>query len=382
MPHTLELFLVLSIAYGGFMYHETCRRRYVLLSGFMWGYLAATRLSTGFLFGTVLWIFFYMVNAGFTSVFRRKNSDLALGFAAMLLPVILMFFYNQALTGNGLTPPYDAYTAHAYPKNPGCDSLGFGPDKGCGFGGGWTSGGVVVEGHSPHTAWLNLLLNLKHLNEELFGWPFTSFAFIILFVYLGGLRRPDYGLLILFGMIVFGVSLYWPTGIGYGARYYYVGSAVLLFLTARGIFRLNDWLKKSALPGLIVFSSVKKERALQSHWLVIALLALLSLWSLIHTLPTLLVYYGDNYESSASKVDEGVYRNLQALNAANSVIVVPDPYWGSGFLQNDLDMNGSVLMVKEGGFNESKEKVLAAYPGRSFYYYQHMENGYLLVPVV
>ena len=110
------------------------------------------------------------------------------------------------------------------------------------------------------------------------------------------------------------------------------------------------------------------------------MVAALFLWSSIFTLPSLADKY-DNYMSLASKIDAGVYTDLKDLNLTDSLIVVPDMYWGSGFMLNDLDLDGDILFVRDAHFNKSTEEVYAAYPGRSFIRYQRENGGYALFPL-
>lgn len=383
MSHTLSLFLTLSIAYWGLRARESGKNMHAFFSGLSWGMLVATRFYTGVLFGSAVWLSVMALKKGLSQTEKRSLTAIVLSLAAAALPVTLMLYYNAALTGNPLLLPYTEYIIHEYPDQPTCDDIGFGEDRGCPFGGSWIIDGQKVKGHNIQTALLNLLLNVKLLSSQLFGWPFTSFWLIILLLYLRKNSRQDLCLIAYSMLLVLGYSLFWNTGLGYGPRYYYDASGFLVLLSARGLLAAYGDLKNRKLLKAALRCLGKKQKtsaAKAAAFIVVTTMLMMLAWSIASAFMPLAVEYGNDYQSNSSKVDLQAYGNLKNLGVTDAAVIVPDLYWGSGFLNNDLDLKNNVLFFREGGFNGSLSLNNTPYGSRVCLAYRQKPGGYDLLP--
>jgi len=148
---------------------------------------------------------------------RRWNLMPAAAFGIGTLVVGgLVFPYNAALTGDPHVFPIMQYTDSHY--GVGTNALGFGPNRGLGWG-----GLDPLPGHGPLDVLVNANLNGTALNVELSGWPTGSLLPLALAVLLIPWRRNDR---LMLGMIagVIGVhSFYWFSGgPDFGPRYWYL----------------------------------------------------------------------------------------------------------------------------------------------------------------
>lgn len=142
--------------------------------------------------------------------------------------------YNRALTGDPTKFPIMAYTDSLY--GPGTNALGFGADRGLGWG-----GLDPFPGHSPAEAIINTNLNLFAVNIELLGWATGSFLFLWTLLLLGRLRREDHWLVIAIATVIVIHGLYWFSGgPDFGARYWFLILVPAVALTARGIIVLGS----------------------------------------------------------------------------------------------------------------------------------------------
>jgi len=113
------------------------------------------------------------------------------------------------LTGDPLRFPMSAWFEGWWPEGPrpGCNALGFGPDRGC----------VPTEGsfgHTPAKAWAATVGTLGRLDALLLGVPGG-----LLVAVAGLLRGRRWGALGLGVAVVAGHALYWSPGLAYGARF-------------------------------------------------------------------------------------------------------------------------------------------------------------------
>lgn len=146
--------------------------------------------------------------------------------ASLVLP------YDMAVTGNAFVMPIDAYyTKYFWPK---VMALGFGPERGMGW------GLDAFPGHSPLEALINAALNTSLLQTELFGWGVGSLLIIAFFVLSGKARRKDLWTLLSIMAFAGTYGLYWYNGgPDFGARYWFLSIIPLVALTVSGIERLS-----------------------------------------------------------------------------------------------------------------------------------------------
>ncbi|MEP7382988.1 MAG: hypothetical protein ABI910_14960 [Gemmatimonadota bacterium] len=141
--------------------------------------------------------------------------------SALVLP------YNAALTGSARRFPIMMYVDRYYA--PGANDLGFGPNRGMGWGGldPW-------PGHGWRDVLLNSLLNGAALNLEMFGWATGSLLLLVALVCSGRLRRLDWAMLGVIALVVGLHAFYWfGGGPDFAARYWFLIIIPCVALTAR-----------------------------------------------------------------------------------------------------------------------------------------------------
>lgn len=220
-----------------------------LLAGVLIGVVSLIRPLDGAIVAVLLGttVLFY------SSTWRQRILSASALVLGTIATASLIFPYDAAVTGNAFAMPIDAYyTKYFWPK---VMALGFGPERGMGW------GLDAFPGHSPLEALINTALNTSLLQSELFGWGVGSLLLIIFFVLSGKARLKDLWAVISIAVVVLTYGLFWyHGGPDFGARYWFVSIIPLVALTVSGL----DWL------GPTVSSTVKNR-------LVLALLSLCSL---------------------------------------------------------------------------------------------------------
>jgi len=157
--------------------------------------------------------------------------------AGTITTAALVFPYNQAVTGNALLSPLDAYYAKYF--SPKVMALGFGAERGFHW------GLDAFPGHSPLEAVINAALNTFLLNTELFGWGIGSILLAILFISTVKIQKKDFWALAVIAVIVGGYSLFWyHGGPDFGARYWFLCIIPLIALTVKGIEFLENKIRE------------------------------------------------------------------------------------------------------------------------------------------
>lgn len=159
--------------------------------------------------------------------------------AAIVLP------YNKIVTGNALLLPMDAYyDKYFWPK---VMALGFGPERGMGW------GLDAFPGHSPLEAIVNAALNIFLLNTELLGWGAGSLLLALCFSLSGKFGRKDIWAAVAIAVVIGSYSLYWYSGgPDFGARYWFLCIIPLMALTVRGIEWLTERLAANGDPRVLL----------------------------------------------------------------------------------------------------------------------------------
>lgn len=157
--------------------------------------------------------------------------------------------YNAHFTGDPLTFPIMQYADEIYGE--GSNALGFGPDKGLGFG-----GLDPFPGHGLADVLVNSALNFFQINIELAGWGVGSVLILVLFVFaLSRWRRPDAAMLGVVALVAGSHAFYWFSGgPDFGARYWYLALVPLIVLSTRGLQALAERVNpgRVALAALVV----------------------------------------------------------------------------------------------------------------------------------
>lgn len=248
MSHVLCGLLALG-ALGALVEPLTPRRAALL--GALLGGLALTRYLDGLVLGLV-------VAPALLATSDRRGVALGLG-APLVVAGLLLAAHNQGVTGDALTFPASAYfdaglppTADAWWRYaPGCNSLGFGPDRGC-----FPTYGDV--GHDLDKALTSLWTNLRVAGRLWLGLPL---ALLLLLPALLAAERSVASFarraLVLWGLLALAYALYWVPGLCYGARFHHLAAPAVIVAAALGVERLvvrAPWLR--LLPLLLLLPAV------------------------------------------------------------------------------------------------------------------------------
>lgn len=139
----------------------------------------------------------------------------------------LNFPYNRALSGDPRRFPVMMYVDKYY--HPGANDMGFGPERGMGWGGldPW-------PGHGLRDVVLNTLLNGAATNLELFGWACGSLVLLVAVVASRRAQRLEWAMVAAIALVVVLHAFYWfGGGPDFAARYWYLIIVPAVVLTAR-----------------------------------------------------------------------------------------------------------------------------------------------------
>lgn len=181
------------------------------------GAIVAVLLGFAVLFGSSAW--------------KQRILSAAALVVGTILTAAIVLPYDRAITGNALIMPLDAYySKYFWPK---VMALGFGPERGMGW------GLDAYPGHSPVEAVINTALNTSLLQTELFGWGLGSLFIAAIFLVSGSVRKRDAWAWFSIAAIAGVYGLFWyHGGPDFGARYWFLSIIPLIALTVRGI----EWL--------------------------------------------------------------------------------------------------------------------------------------------
>ncbi|HEV8613356.1 MAG TPA: glycosyltransferase family 39 protein, partial [Gemmatimonadales bacterium] len=196
MTHTATLTCALAAALAVARLRRDPRLHWALLGGLFLGVIGLIRPLDGLTAALLLGLW----SLGARGKRFRLAPSATLTFATVLT-ACLVFPYNRALTGSARIFPLMQYTDAAY--GPGTNALGFGPNRGLGW-----PGVDPFPGHGPIDVAVNANLNLFQTNVELLGWATGSLLLLMFWLTSGRLRRPDWQLLGVIGLVAGIHSLY------------------------------------------------------------------------------------------------------------------------------------------------------------------------------
>ncbi len=198
---------------------------------------------------------------------RLRWGSIAALVASTALSGLAVLPYNRALTGEPLRFPIQRYVDVVY--GPGKNDMGFGPDKGLGWGGldPW-------PGHSLGEGLVTAQFNLFSVNAELFGWCTGSLALVWLWLLVARWSKTDRAMACVVAAIVGSSLLYWFNGgPDFGARYWHLILVPLLWASVRGLNELERRVDDPArvhaalaLLAILSLSSWMPWRALDKYW--------------------------------------------------------------------------------------------------------------------
>ncbi len=311
---------------------------YALGAGFFIGIVSLIRpldgLIVAFLLG--IWTLFRC------GLWREKvKTSAALVFGTMATASII-FPYNNAVTGDALLLPMNAY----YTKYFWADvmALGFGANRGIVW------GIDAFPGHSPLESLINAALNTFSLNIELFGWACGSLILTVFVIITGGLRKKDFWAIGTISLIVGFYSFYWYSGgPDFGARYWFLSIIPLIALTVRGV----------------EFLSEKTGSSKMNPRIVLAVLTLGAI-SLVSYLPWRAL---DKYFQYL-EMRPGIRELAKENDFGRSLVLIrgaEHPDYQSAWIYNPLDFKGDAPIYAHDKNAEIRRKLLTAYSDRDIW---------------
>jgi len=256
--------------------------------------------------------------------------------AALNLP------YNRALTGDARRFPVMMYVDKYY--HPGANDMGFGPDRGMGWGGldPW-------PGHGVRDVVLNTLLNGAATNLELFGWACGSLVLLVAAVASARLQRLEWAMVAVIVLVIVLHAFYWfGGGPDFAARYWYLIIVPAVILTSRA-------------PSLLFGAGTPA--AARATVAVLALSAsALATWVPWRSVEK---YHGFRYMSSDMR------RFVASHDLGASLVLVRGrrhPDYHQAALENPLDLGNRARTVFAWDRTaEIRQAAVAAFPGRPVY---------------
>jgi hypothetical protein len=259
--------------------------------------------------------------------------------------------YNRLLMGTWWSSPLLLVS----PRN----RMGFGADIGYDW-------AFPTPGHSPWRALLNLNHNAAVMSQDLFGWPITSLAFVLLLAVFGrkDARHGLGGAII--ASTVAAYALYWYHGEAFGARFYFTLLPFLLMLTVDGIRQTPDIVTR-------LLPDVGRDRI--RRLLPSAVAALFAFGWIVYVPKISLIapYYNHKGVNSGFRDFE---RN-QPMDEAIVFVRVPEPlYYGPAFIANELPIGkGRVIYAVDRG-EQANQALVALFPGRTVRRYAYERLPY------
>ena len=329
MTHQLTLTCVLVAALGVVHARRTGRLRWGLMAGAAVGATSLIRPLDGAIVGALMAA--WSVGLGGA---RLRFAPLAALLAAAVAVGALVLPYNQALTGDPLAVPINAYFDRHYAPN--ANAYGFGPDRGVG----WTIDPNL--GHSPIDGVINTNLNVFGLTTELFGWSTGSLIFVAWLVCSGGVRREDWPMLVFIAAFITAYFFYYFSGgPDFGARYWFPIIVPLAVLTARGMEAL--------------------ERSTGARvWFVAAALSVMAMTIYVPWRAMDKYHHFRNMRADLRDLSE------QHAFGADLVLVrgVRFPDYASAFAHNPVDLRSAVPIYAWDRNADTRAAVLSAYSDR------------------
>ena len=259
--------------------------------------------------------------------------------------------YNAALTGRAGNFPIQHYVDVVY--GPGKNNLGFGPEKGLGWGGldPWA-------GHSPQEALVTSQFNLFALDADMLGWACGSLVLVWLALLGARWSRTDRALALFAFAVIASSWLYWFNGgPDFGARYWYLVFVPLVWFTLAGLRRASA---ACAAP------------ARADAFVGVAVLASLATWTPWRAVDKYHEYRGvQPAEVAAPELRE--LRDALVLVAGRR-----HPEFAQAALLNRFEDPASTATFAWLRDAATVEALLAAYPGRTLYC---LRDGELIGPL-
>jgi len=337
MTHLFTLLCALLAVIGVVWARRTGRAVWAWLGGLSLGMVAVIRPLEAVAMAGLLGL--WAIGVGGKRLKVVSIAGLVLG--AVLVAVTVVLPYNKALTGHITKFPIMVYTDYYF--GPNANALGFGPDRGMGW------GIDPFPGHSPRDALINAHLNTFSINIELLGWSIGSLLLLGLMVFAGKLRRSDYLMLAVIA-VIFGLHFfyYFSGGPDFGARYWFLMILPLIALSARGLELLATKLN-AASPG--------------GGTRLLAVALALAVMVTVNYLPWRAI---DKYHNFRGMRPDIRYL-ADTYDFGRSLVLIQGeghPDYVSAAVYNPLDLQADAPIYAWDRSPEVRQQVLAAYPDR------------------
>jgi hypothetical protein len=272
-------------------------------------------------------------------LFRCRNG-IAAGLAVALLAAAVLLGFQQITTGDWRTPGHE---------------IGLGPRGHFGF-----VQLTPTQAHTPATGVQHTFLRLRALNDRLLGWAVPSLLIVMLPFLLRRARWREVFLLLPLPALLLTFACYWYYEACFPARYISAAMPYLYLLVSRGLFDLQEAVGSSGVRARIP-----------------AFLAVSGALFLAVSTPD----HFRQYDSTFYDVEEVLPRVVRDYGIAHAVVFVEsvgrgkragnedNDYYGTGFMRNDLDLNGDVLYLRNRG--EHDVEAIRRHPGRAAYLYRY-----------
>ena len=260
-------------------------------------------------------------------------------FALSLFIFLVMFlYYNHTLTGDAFRMPFQMWGNEHLVR----DRYGFG-----------THGDYT---HDFDKGFNNTRINLRRLNEWLFGWP-CSILFVCALYFFYPLNKWDYIFFTGFILLVVAYLFWWWAGEVLGPLYYYDSLVFLVILSARGLLKLIEFIdgenSDTGRTGMMIFT------------------VMLFLFSLLKFYPEKIK---ETYDYVfVRKTPVIAIHNQNAHNAIVFISFVQGGWFANRFyIHNSPELNDDILFARNLG---TRNKLLMNYyPDRNYYIYHVNKN--------
>ncbi|MDH7512696.1 MAG: glycosyltransferase family 39 protein [Clostridiales bacterium] len=293
----------------------------------------------------------------FLKSFRRRRKN-ALGFISTLfLFVLCLLIYNLMTNSNLFQVGY---------------VVCYGRDVLPGLG----RAAVSEFSLTPLRAAQNILIYVKNINTDLFGWPFSSFMALIPLAGFWRIkaerRKSDIFLIAGFFSLLAGFFFYWGTFPLLGARLIFECVIPLVLLSARGLDMVLRGIERIPRRANRKIAKFGFSAALMI-FIFYAFLFRLPRWVWPNDTEDPKKTIGRNFSGTAPDI----HACLKQLNLNNVLVVMkflnhpplyfPSGGWGSGFLYNDPDLSSGVIYARDNG--ERNQELYRCFPGRDILMY-------------
>jgi hypothetical protein len=279
----------------------------------------------------------------------RCRLGIAAGLATALLAAGVLLGFQEITTGDWRTPGHE---------------IGMGSRGQFGF-----VQLTPYRAHTPARGLEHTFLRLRALNDNLLGWAVPSLLIVMLPFLLRRARLRDFLLLLPLPALLLTFACFWYYEVCFPARYISAALPYLFILAARGLFTLQETVGS---------------RGLRSQ--VPAFLVVSGAWFLAVSTP----FHFQMYDQSYYDVEEVLPRVVRDYGITHAIVFMDavglerhdddddNDYYATGFMRNDLDLNGDVLYVRN--LRERNIELVRRHPDRAGYLYRYHrgeEKAYL-----